>query len=479
MAIKPDAPIGTIRLDQTFWSNKTPPAGKQNGGQSFKIRVWPTNPTITGISPNSGNIAGGTSVTITGTGFATGAGVTIGGVTCGSVVVESPTSITCTTGARTAGTGLNVVVTNSDTGSGTGTALFSYTAVINPTVASISPNSGTTLGGTSVTIIGTGFVSGASVSIGGQACTSVTVVSSTSITCVSPAGSSGAKNVVVTNSNTGTGVGSGLFTFIEFPTFSSISPTSGTTGGGTLVTISGSGFTEGATITLGGVPCSPVVVASSTSITCITGAASAGSQDLVITNLDSGTTTAYGVFRFNIPAPAPTPPNHYLTLKPNGGQGTSLTIGSNSPSTLPLNTFKKVGFVFSGWNTKADGSGVAIGDQALYSFSSDSVLFAQWTFAKSKKLISNFAGNKHAITGVMKQAIAKWVKSLPSGASIICQGSTAGVKITASDKKLASKRANNVCKYALTIRSDLKYSITLNPSSATKVAARHVWMYFN
>jgi hypothetical protein len=75
------------------------------------------------------------------------------------------------------------------------------------TVTAISPASGTTAGGTAVTITGTGFVSGATVTLGGTAATRVTVVSSTTITATTPAHAGGAANVVVTDSN-----GSGTLT---------------------------------------------------------------------------------------------------------------------------------------------------------------------------------------------------------------------------------------------------------------------------
>ena len=44
-----------------------------------------------------------------------------------------------------------------------------------PTVTAVSPSSGSTAGGTSITITGTGFVSGATVKVGGAAATGVTV----------------------------------------------------------------------------------------------------------------------------------------------------------------------------------------------------------------------------------------------------------------------------------------------------------------
>ena len=164
---------------------------------------WLLNPSITSLTPNSGSTAGGTSITITGTAFAAGATVTVGGASCTSVVVVSATSITCTTPVGTSGA-KDVVVTNTDTGSGTKTNGFTYNAPISaPTISTVSPTSGTAAGGTSITITGTGFVSGAAVTIGGVACTLVVVVSSTTITCTNAAGTAGDKNVVVTNSDSG------------------------------------------------------------------------------------------------------------------------------------------------------------------------------------------------------------------------------------------------------------------------------------
>lgn len=67
-------------------------------------------------------------------------------------------------------------------------------------VTSITPSTGPTVGGTAITnLAGSHFVTGATVTIGGVAATSVVVVSDSKITCVAPAGTTGAKDVVVTN----------------------------------------------------------------------------------------------------------------------------------------------------------------------------------------------------------------------------------------------------------------------------------------
>lgn len=84
------------------------------------------------------------------------------------------------------------------------------TAATPPTVTSCTPSSGTTAGGTSITnLAGTGFVSTPTVTFGGVAATSVAFVSSTKLTCTTPAHSLGSVDIVVTNPSSG---GSGTLT---------------------------------------------------------------------------------------------------------------------------------------------------------------------------------------------------------------------------------------------------------------------------
>jgi hypothetical protein len=68
-----------------------------------------------------------------------------------------------------------------------------------PTISTVSPTTGTTAGGTVVTITGTGFQSGATVTFGGTAASSVTFNSSTKLTATAPAHAAGSVSVVVTN----------------------------------------------------------------------------------------------------------------------------------------------------------------------------------------------------------------------------------------------------------------------------------------
>jgi len=81
-------------------------------------------PTVTSVTPSTGDQAGGTSVTIGGSNFVATPTVTFGGVAATNVTFVSAAQLTCTTPAGT-GT-VNVVVTNPDTQSGTLTGGFTY-----------------------------------------------------------------------------------------------------------------------------------------------------------------------------------------------------------------------------------------------------------------------------------------------------------------------------------------------------------------
>ena len=115
-----------------------------------------------------------------------------------------------------------------------------------PTVTGISPASGPTAGGTSVTISGTSFTGATGVTIGGNAATGMSVVNATTITATTPAGTVGARDVVVATPG-GTGSGTGLYTYRSVTTFSG--PTATGTGIATA-SLSGGGaacsFVEGA-----------------------------------------------------------------------------------------------------------------------------------------------------------------------------------------------------------------------------------------
>ncbi len=284
-------------------------------------------PTVTGVSPALGTRGGGTILTITGTGFAAGATVTVGGAPATSVIVGGGTSITATTPAGTPGSAL-IVVTNTDGQSATLSNAFTYQEWA-PTVVSVAGGSGTSLGGTSVTITGTNFTTGASASFGGAPATAVTVVNATTITAVTPAHAAGGVNVAVTNSDGQTGTLANGFTYVAgpAPTVTSASPNTGTTGGGTTVTIVGANFATGATVTFGGTVATGVQVVSGTQISAVTPPKSASSVAIVVTNPDTQSGTLAAGFTYAT-AGAPS----VSSASPNAGPlagGTVVTVSGS------------------------------------------------------------------------------------------------------------------------------------------------------
>ena len=101
-----------------------------NGNMSWVASITP--PTVTSLSyPGSATAAdpaGGQTVTLTGTGFASGATVTVGGTTAPAVSFVSATTLTITTPVKAAGD-YDVVVTNTDTGSATFINGISYNGI--------------------------------------------------------------------------------------------------------------------------------------------------------------------------------------------------------------------------------------------------------------------------------------------------------------------------------------------------------------
>lgn len=85
----------------------------------------PTEPTVTHVTPANGSSAGGTMVTITGTGFYGATAVTFGGVAAASFIVINDTTITATTAAGTLG--IASVLVTTDGGTNAANTLFRIT----------------------------------------------------------------------------------------------------------------------------------------------------------------------------------------------------------------------------------------------------------------------------------------------------------------------------------------------------------------
>jgi hypothetical protein len=144
------------------------------------------------------------------------------------------------------------------------------------------------------------------VTFGGTAATSVTFNSATQLTAITPARSAGLVNVVVTNPDTQSATATNAFTYtVPGPLLVSVSPASGVTTGGTTVTLTGSGFQNGATVTFDGIAATGVTFVSSTQLTAVTPAHATESVEVRVTNPDTQNSRKDPGF-FYSPAPAPT-----------------------------------------------------------------------------------------------------------------------------------------------------------------------------
>ena len=74
-----------------------------------------------------------------------------------------------------------------------------------------------------------------------------------------------------------------------------------------------------------------------------------------------------------------------ITFNANGGSGTmsALTVKEGASQKLTANSFTRTGYIFTGWNTKADGSGTSYTNGQTITPTSNLTLYAQW-----EKLIS-------------------------------------------------------------------------------------------
>ena len=199
-----------------------------------------------------------------------------------------------------------------------------------PTIFSVSPSTGPTTGGTNTAIKGANFQSGATVSFGGVAATSVAFASSAQLTATSPKGNAGTVDVVVTNPDAQTGTLANGFTYTSSgpaPTISGVSPNTGPTTGGTLVLITGTNFQTGATVIFGSTAAT-VTFVSSTQLKATTPPEPAGAVGVVVRNLD-GQSSAPSSQAFTFVTPGG------LAVNVEGTTSTQAVLSYDAPDANP------------------------------------------------------------------------------------------------------------------------------------------------
>lgn len=268
------------------------------------------DPTIASVTPDFGTITGGTSIVITGTNFSnfdTGLTVTIDGINCTSLNLAAlPTEITCVTPVNMV-PGAKVLRVSNPNPSQFVDSTFTYTAP--PTISAVTPNFITTTAPTTITITGTNFLAAPTITVTDGVtpanCTGpVVTLGGTQVECEVPIVTAGTYELTLENADSQFVVFANAFEVVAPPTIASITPAVGAQAGATSVTITGTGFSAGSTVSFSSGGCSPVTIVSATELTCTTQASgSAGAVDVSVTSGTTGLTSALEVGGFTYLAP--------------------------------------------------------------------------------------------------------------------------------------------------------------------------------
>jgi len=209
-------------------------------------------PAVDSISTTGGPAAGGTPVTILGTGFTPASTVTFGSVPATDVTYESPQTLTA---VSPAGSGMADVVVKTAGGSSDISTADEFYYGSPPTVTGLNVTQGPEAGGTVVTVQGTGFTGATVVGFGGIPGSALDVESDTQLQVTTPAEQPSTVDVVVDTPAGGSTVSSAdRFTFLGSTSTRSTSTTSTST----TSTSTGSTSTEtSVTTTSGKAPVSP------------------------------------------------------------------------------------------------------------------------------------------------------------------------------------------------------------------------------
>lgn len=286
-------------------------SGSAFAGTIYQNRIGA--PDITSFTPTSARA--GDTVTITGVGFNGVTSVSFGHVDAASFNVVNATTITAVVSSGGASGDVEVTAAKGSS------VLAGFVFLVPPTISSFTPTSGTA--GAKVTITGTNLLDANSVSFGGTAAASFTILNATTIIATIANGSSGDVRVTTAAGNTSL---SG-FTFNAPPSITSFSPVSG--GPGTVVTIYGAHFTGTTAVSFGEVPVVSFTVNSSTVITAVVGPGRSGS--VKITSPIAVATLAGFVY---LPASPPV----IQTFSPASGSiGSSVTITGSGFDSIPGN----------------------------------------------------------------------------------------------------------------------------------------------
>ncbi|MGG3284361.1 IPT/TIG domain-containing protein [Paenibacillus solani] len=227
----------------------TNPDGKSatlTGGYTYETPPVLPAPSITNVSPNSGQLKGGEIVYVDGTGFQKGLVVYVGDTEVPMDTFYTAKRFRFIAPASTAAGVVDLKVINPDSKEAILTDGYTYLAPPPkkpPSVTAVTPSSGPTTGGTIIYIDGKDIQNGVTAKIGSTD-VEVTYYSTSRIRVISPASAtSGPVDIILTNPDDQSVEIIGGFTYQTVtPTITNISPNNGPLAGGDIIYIDGKNF---------------------------------------------------------------------------------------------------------------------------------------------------------------------------------------------------------------------------------------------
>ncbi|WP_435925839.1 IPT/TIG domain-containing protein [Paenibacillus sp. DYY-L-2] len=221
---------------------------RQQAGAKY---TYFADPVVTAITPSSGPMAGGETVSISGQYFLDGVKVKFGDQFSPKVIFRSANTLNVTVPKALSEGPVDVTVENPDQRSVTVADGYTYIAPLKPTIESLTPNEGQLQGSELIVLKGTNIEPGAKLYFNSTE-VSMTLVSSTEAKFRAPAWSvPGKVNVKIVNPSQEEFILADGYTYLEPPkaappVISGLTPNSGQMKGNELVTLNGEGFQPGA-----------------------------------------------------------------------------------------------------------------------------------------------------------------------------------------------------------------------------------------
>ena len=162
--------------------------------------------------------------------------------------------------------------------------------------------------------------------------------------------------------------------------------------------------------------------------------------------------TSGGTFSINVSSTCGPP--RTVTFNANGGSGTMSNQTANTATNLNTNTFTNSGCFFIAWNTAADGSGTSYANGAVYSFTADITLYAQWNCS---------GGSSFSCSGAIGNG-----KTLGCGDSSPCDLSTIGTYL---DGVACTTTLNASCTGACDVQTPFSRQFTVPAGCTATITA--------